>query len=278
MQRCFWATSILYLNDSAEFHHVRDLVSEWIKKTRTENSMGFPKEFRLLKGRETVFVRFLERQLSWSKALNTFVISFSEVYDDLSQWRAYGTGGGYCLGFAPSVLRQIGKGQGFNLVQCIYKPEVKNQLIGELMEESLRRFNEIEAQITDDDLASGLGIYVDLQPSATLSALGDEFFGKAQELASRIKNEAFEAEREWRLVSFKAPTQQTLQFRNGASMLIPYCLFQLPPEKEVLPVHQIVAGPSPHMPLNLSAVAALCRTKNVECSRFSKSHIPYRDW
>jgi hypothetical protein len=266
----------LYLNDSAEFHHVRQLVNEWIKRTRSQNSIGFPEEYRLLHGRESVFVRFLERQLTSSKALNTFVVSFSEVHDDLSQWRAYAVGGGYSIGFAPSQVRGLGEKQGFKLVQCIYDHDEKARLIAELMEESLVRFNEISGRITDDDLTAGLGIYADLGPSPALTALGDEFFSRAQELASRIKDQAFEGEREWRLISVQVPTQ--LHFRNGSSMLIPYRIFELPPKPEALSVREIVAGPSPHIFLNLSAVAALCRTHNVDCERISKSRVPYRDW
>ena len=267
-QRCLWASSILYLNDSAEFYHVRELMSEWMDKTG--NGSG--------SGKEPVFVQILKRQLGRSDALNTFVISFSELCDDLSQWRAYGAGGGYCLGFAPSLLRSIAESQGFALVKCIYDHDLKIQLVGELVKEHLTRFREVEADITDDDLGAGLGLYSDLDPSPTLRALSKDFFLQAQELASRIKSEAFESEREWRLVSVQPPEPEALRFRSRPSMLIPYRLFQLTRGDENPSLRHIVVGPSPHIQLNLTALAALSRTHKVALRAVSESRVPYRDW
>ena len=137
---CLWATSILYLNDADEFHHVRDLVANWIKRTRQDNSLEFPKDYRLLTGRQAVFVRFLERQLTGQRALHTYVVSFSALADDLSQWRAYGASGGFCLAFEPEWLKKVASKQHFELMECVYDDSEKNVLIEELMLEALADF------------------------------------------------------------------------------------------------------------------------------------------
>lgn len=275
---CIWATSILYLNDADEFHHVRHLVGDWIKRTRQDNHIGAPEEYRLLTGRQAVFVRFIERQLTGQRALHTYVISFSELADDLNQWRSYGSSGGFSLGFEADHLRAIASVQGFELFKCVYDDDAKRALIDSLMEEALSAFSATEAQITDDDLTAGLGIYADLGPSAALSALGDQFFLHAQQIACRIKNRAFQAEQEWRLVSVNQPDPAAMNFRNSKSLLIPYLKLQLAVNGQSVQLAALVAGPSPHTDLNLLSAATLCRAKSISGVKLYKTRLPYRDW
>ena len=275
---CLWATSILYLNDADEFHHVRHLVTDWIKRTRQENSLGFPEEYRLLTGRQATLVRFLERQLTGQRALHTYVVSFSELADDLSQWRAYGSSGGFCIAFESDWLREVASKQHFELFECVYNHSEKRTLVEKLMLEALADFAAIEAQISDDDLSAGLGIYMALGPSAVLSGLGDRFFLQAQQLACRIKNQAFQAEREWRLVSIKQPEPNSLNFRTNKSMLIPYLKFRLAEDSKPMKLSALMAGPSPHASLNMLAAATLCKAKALFGIELSRTRLPYRDW
>lgn len=273
-----WATSILYLNDADEFHHVRHLVTDWIKQTRQENSLGFPDEYRLLTGRQAAFVRFLERQLTGQRALHTYVASFSELADDLSQWRAYGGSGGFSLGFNRHSLIELGAKQDFQLYECVYDDSQKLSLVDALMTRALSDFDANAAQISDDDLSAGLGIYMDLGPSDTLSAIGDRFFLQALQVACRIKNKAFHAEREWRLVSTKQPPSEALSFRTTKSMLVPYVKIRLAEDEQPMRLTALLTGPSPHAGLNMLAAMTLCKSKSLIGLEVARSRLPYRDW
>jgi len=61
--------------------------------------------------------------------VDVFVVAFSTLDDDLSQWRAYGSGGGYCLGFRRSYLQQCVINSDFSFVECTYdRAEQQRQL------------------------------------------------------------------------------------------------------------------------------------------------------
>lgn len=196
----------------------------------------------------------------------------------MSQWRAYGTSGGFSLGFQRERLSHLAGQQGFVLYECVYDEDVKAELVNGLMEEAILEFASVDATITDDDLSSGLGIYADLQPSTALSALGDRFFLRAQQVACRIKSNAFQSEREWRIVSVKQPEPAALNFRSSKSMLIPFVKFKLAPDDEPTPLAGLTVGPSAHASLNLMAVAELCRSKTISGLAITKTKISYRDW
>jgi hypothetical protein len=102
--RALWASSILCLNDSAEFYHFGHVVGDWIKRNPE----------RLRRNRlDEEYVAFLHSMITADfqppgfTAIATYVASFSEEADDLSQWRAYGYGGGYCVGFSQKRLREL---------------------------------------------------------------------------------------------------------------------------------------------------------------------------
>ena len=164
------------------------------------------------------------------------------------------------------------------LYECIYDEPVKAELVNRLMEEAIAEFATIDVTITDDDLSSGLGIFTDLQPSAALSALGERFFLRAQQVACRIKSGGFQSEREWRLVSVTQPDPASLNFRSSKSMLIPFVKFKLARDSEPTPLAGLTVGPSAHASLNLMAVAELCRSKAIAGLEITRTKISYRDW
>src|SRR4051794_29757589 len=77
--KSIWASHIFYLNDTSEyqliFERARDLV------TRLNVLRNLAKEAPLLAGA----IQTDLRPAGW----DVFVASFSETWDDLSQWRAY---------------------------------------------------------------------------------------------------------------------------------------------------------------------------------------------
>jgi len=281
--KCLWATSILYLNDSQEFHHLSDLVTKWIDNTHSSNTIGESNDSLLLEGSESAFVQYLKHKLltGTMKALNTFVISFSSEGDDLNQWRAYGSGGGYSVGFEVDTLIELANTQCFEFMQCVYEDTEKEKLINLLMLKYLDKFRDVKNSLPSDDLFSGMGFYKDQQPSQTLENIGDEFFNEAQIIAAKIKHAAFSKEFEWRLVSTMVTENTDYHFRSDNSMMIPYVKLHLNKnDKKIVYFSHIVTGPSPHIQLNAISARQLCRTDSgvMLSNDVFVSSIPYRDW
>src|SRR5213075_2111995 len=80
-QRYLRATNFSFLNDPSELQYGRGLVVDMVRGAR-DASRGMPRRF---------FSRVLHLfELEASEEI--YVVSFTEREDDLSQWRAYGTG------------------------------------------------------------------------------------------------------------------------------------------------------------------------------------------
>ncbi len=96
-----FATQVSYLNDSLEQRYFGDLVLIGIKQRMVTNTD--PEIAILLK---VAHDALLNRDFS---AARHFVTCFSEVGDDLGQWRGYGGGEcGYAIGFQPDgVLKAV---------------------------------------------------------------------------------------------------------------------------------------------------------------------------
>lgn len=107
--RRLWASSIRHLNDSAECHHVADIVQDAV---RSKNEH--------LPTREQLLLRYLNAQLlsqpaefsaDYIREMNVagamYVACFSGHRDDLSQWRAYGKQGGVCIAVDTAKLQSI---------------------------------------------------------------------------------------------------------------------------------------------------------------------------
>src|SRR5215208_1615869 len=93
--KTIWASKIHYLNDSKEFALALDLARcELTERIKAATSPGDRSRLELL--RDTIYP--IEYTI---KGVNTCVCCFSELEDDLSQWRGYGGGSaGFSVGFA----------------------------------------------------------------------------------------------------------------------------------------------------------------------------------
>ncbi len=82
-----------------------------------------------LNSSSTLFLEKFRDSVSQYHGARTFVVSFSENPDTLSQWRAYSRGGGYFVGFDHQQLIQQAKKQGFALLPCVYDENLQKTLV-----------------------------------------------------------------------------------------------------------------------------------------------------
>ena len=208
-QACFYATHYSFLNDGFEIAYGKNLFDSFLERI-------YPNLF---------FEYFAKLKEDVNKNA-WFITSFSEVDDDLGQWRAYTDkiNGGVSIGFKSNeILKKISydifyssdialheKMANFflnqkpvNILKCMYK------------QDEIENFLQKEIQWIDTDFKTNM-----TRPdSIDKNTLYDAYLGNLTDLrlltASFAKNSSFSLEKEWRIVLWKDFTNEPLIFLAG---------------------------------------------------------------
>jgi hypothetical protein len=254
--RALWATHIRFLNDVREFIHAIDIAKTYIDKLKSTH--------------DPLLLDALASTLDGMPG-NTFVISFSECGDVLSQWRGYCRFGGYSLDFDTSRLMQFAGEQRFVLVKCTYERSEQENLIQSLVLQAVQAF---------PTYVPGAPSPSEMTESHRLNVFVSQwFFPKIQRLASAMKDPAFSEEREWRLIGALLKPLPPLDVRTRGSLLIPYEILRLesgasPAFEGVIP--RVLVGPNPDQDLAVFGLERLQQCKYISGLRIETSKIPYR--
>jgi hypothetical protein len=268
--KTIWASKIHYLNDSKEFALALDLARhELTKRISAATSQGDRSRLELL--RDTIYT---------IEGVNTCVCCFSELDDDLSQWRGYGGGdAGFSVGFTREWFRRVKETLGLSLIRCIYDPERRQRLIQDEIDEFLANNADKEPDYWDRNR-----LHVDPDRPRTFVALrhaGDDFAASLALIAPRIKHESFEDEKEWRLVAENVSAHK-LHHRPGRSMLIPYYKIPIGDDDKFDSIRKIVVGPTPHPVLSDASVRSLAIAAGLDnpdnMLETKTTIIPFRNW
>jgi hypothetical protein len=257
--RAIWASHAYYLNDSKEILHAVDVLSNKIERYVT--LMGMEKDYALQL--RTWLVSFRQT------AYHIFVFSLSEERSLLSQWRSYTPHGkGVSVGFSTQTINNLlNSNKGFRLAKCLYTQDEHNTLLDSLMEKLLVTFRQ------GDHPALGQKAH----PSQTYHPFFESFRNDFLQVLAIVKHEAFREEKEWRVLSpyYASYKGSQVQFRPGASMIMPYTVLDLP--KQGVLFEQVVLGPSRDINLSHSALSTYMSNRGV-CNVTFNSEIPYRQW
>lgn len=243
------ATSIQHLNDASEFHYASSVALQVVNELTTDTDV-----------KERMNAIIVSTQYQW----DAFVTSFSEQGDQLGQWRAYGQGGGFSIGFDVAPLKERAIEQGYGLVKCSYDARENKSEIRPLVEWAVQQ--------------------KPFEPKDTI-----HFLNEFLTIAPRFKHPSFTAEEEWRLVNVRqAPfthgkPYSDICYRPGKSFFIPYRMFALTSNqdpKTLLPISKVYVGPTPHADLSVWTVRNCLHTKALSMigTKVEKSSIPYRNW
>lgn len=197
--RQIWMTHTQYLNDRREFLHAVDLVRGEIQRLIGEQN-GRPREASTT--RMEALNKMRGAVSSSPEHINVCVCSFSEDSDSLSQWRAYGGSSGFAIGFSPGVLGAAVEKHGFFLAQCIYDPEAQRHVVSALVEEVL------------DEHLAGNAVFEDAESNEIFWKTGGNLLPYLYRYAPMLKDQAFEEEREWRIIS-RPITAHSLDYVKG---------------------------------------------------------------
>jgi len=259
-----WGTNILYLNDASEFSYANTLLSNEIA-TFCETNPDFKKD----KSWGYFFFESLENNINKllpSEHFSSYVCSFSEESDLLSQWRGYcKNSSGYSLGFKLSSLQSWMKKAGFAIKPCIYEERKQIDAIAKLLRKASGRFVlEVGREGKNWDAKS--------------KYIAADIVVEYIQLAPFLKHPKFEEEHEWRIVAnLKTEyVKDWIKFRSGSTMIIPYIEIPLPIEAESLVMDEVFIGPTNDRELSAASVNLLLKSRNVTCSRVKCSTIPYR--
>jgi hypothetical protein len=249
-----WATDYRHLNDRKEYRIGAKLLEDELGSQRLEEKHR----------------RAFDRLVAETQK-TCFVLSFSEMGDQLSQWRAYCPGGnGYALGFKLSnVLFASAQQHHFNLVRCEYDPREQKKLCHYLVQSF--RDGMITRQSwwpSDKDVPSRVrAFFARYQWNLALALV-----------MSALKHRGFEEEREWRLVSqYPDEALYGVAFRPGRFGVTPY--FELPltlKEDDRRQIDEIVIGPTPNRPASRAALDVLLLRCDIAVSRIKVSQTPLR--
>lgn len=259
--KCVWASHAYYLNDSREILHARDvlkaLVSEQIEQRGTDEK------------------EFLEQLRLWLKsfednAYHIYIFSLSQERSLLSQWRSYTPHGkGVSLGFSPGTLNSMLRRERFRIARCRYSLEEHRELLEVLLEKLLTTFRQKR---------EGLDHTRD-HPSQKYFKFLEGYRNDFLQVLSVIKHSSFKEEAEWRIISPYYPnfTVPEIQYREGASMLLPYIHLDIPQDTGGELFDEVLLGPSRDNNLSMSALGNFL-SKSGASLRTSSCGIPFRKW
>jgi hypothetical protein len=247
--REIWASHTQYLNDQREFTHAVAIIEDEIAAMKHEAQYTDRRDM-------------LDEMVSVLKdceTMNVCVCSFSERGDLLSQWRAYGGGSGFSVGFRGDFLRTITDGKEFWLAKCIYDEPDQRRVMRALLDDVIR-----ENEQRDPDHRK--------IPGGNLAAYLNRY-------APMLKHKSFEEEQEWRIISRPlACLFEEFDFRAGTSMLIPYYRMSLFTESEPFQIEQVIVGPTPNSRQSWNSVQSLLVKHELTHTKVLNTAAPFRNW
>ncbi len=247
--RSVWSSDIRYLNDAKDYAYAFEVFDRAFD-VRPRHGLKLQRHA----------VDGARDQLRSIRGLQTFVASFSEVGDLLSQWRGYcPPGQGVSVGFPVELLQRRAIAQAYMFEPCLYEPIKQCRVVRDLIE----RYLGIDHPEQNGQLHASVGLAVQLH-----------------KLAPRLKHPSFAEEREWRLISEpRVIAFPGVAFRQSRSFLVPYRHFTLTEGPEaVLTLGRITVGPNPHPELARQSINGFLSSRAVSGSRAHLSEVPYRPW
>jgi Protein of unknown function (DUF2971) len=268
--RCVWATDAAFLNDASEITYAgRQLelhLDNLVKALTMENpEHGSVERYRLavMGSALDALVKFNDPgeyapSSSYVSDGATYVSCFTERPDQLSQWRGYG-GRGYSIGFSRDGLNEL----------SIQGEEGRNAEVGDIsaVRYGPRAIEALCAEVTDH--------FRSRPPSAHPGTSGFfETVNYLMPLLARIKDNAFEEEREWRVAVSRYNQQPTdyVHFRDD-NRLVPYVRLGFDPAS----IAWVYIGPGADF-RDQRALRAFLRKNGYDLDRVwvEPSRAPYR--
>jgi hypothetical protein len=244
------ASNYRHLNDASEVQYGCEMVvNRLARDAKLPRSRAFEDAMLEVERKlRTRWNQYLDRQL-----MDIYVTSFCGVADRLSQWRAYGKPeGSYCIAFEISRFDGVGL---FWPRRVIYEPEEQQSEI----KAAIDRLEELSASLNADDVEFLLRLAM-------------------TELACRLKHPSFREEEEWRSIIDISDydAQDVIRFPpSDSGSARPFVeLIRGSVDSQLLPISQIIVGPSRDQPACVAMAHDLLERFGYQNAKLSGSRIP----
>ncbi|HTI88286.1 MAG TPA: DUF2971 domain-containing protein [Alphaproteobacteria bacterium] len=243
-----WSTQISCLNDHREFRHASTLFLQALEEYADTNTLDDDDRFLFEEARKALLADSAPK--NW-----WFVACFSDSKDDLSQWRAYSGGeGGYAIAFHAKAIALVGAADQSYLAPVQYDENIQRDIAREVAAGTFKFFREglktRGAEPREEWLRSFFAAWSDA----------------ITYLAPIVKHKAFAGEREWRFVrklrDTDFPRMRYVQRQMMMSRHLPLTLSTATSSsgKKLLPIAEVMVGPSRHKQVSQISVGDLLRT------------------
>lgn len=259
-----YATQLSGLNDTTELRYASKLFREALASLRSQVQED-PTSLAFIDGAIGFFKE--DADFPWQHVVPFFVTCFSEVEDDLCQWRAYGGGeNGYAIGFK---AKDLWGSPNSLLAGMNYDCDLHQKVARRAAEKTLEFFLEGLSKFSPSDL----------------NQWGREFLEAwnlaVSMVAPLVKDRAFAKEHEYRIVKgYVADDLANLKFRQKASLMSRHLPIQPGPRcgtKDYrLPIAEVMVGPCRHRQISRTGVATLLHQKGYRSDLVSISKIPFQ--
>jgi hypothetical protein len=268
--KALWASAARYSNDLSEVRYARELALPIFEAKKDL----FMKESH---ARFFELVRLSFRNPEWPEN-EAFMVSFCETDNLLSQWRGYGPGNGYAIGF--DLIKE-------NVVLMTTVQRIRLLLRrvdydSESQKTSLIRILENSASLLSKMLSTN-------SADSIISMLFASVIFSLAEWMYTVKDPAFAQEQEWKLLAIPPKAINKfppfLEFGDAydnyvginsrviGNRMVPYLEF-IPKKDERLPIVSVTCGPHSYQRLNARAVELLLASNGFEGVKVELSKIP----
>jgi Protein of unknown function (DUF2971) len=260
-----FATQVSCLNDSSEVIYASRLLRRALEGLLESISLE-----PATKAFAVRFVQALEENVETpNHAHNMFFVScFSQLEDDLGQWRSYAGGeNGVALGFR---LRMLIDNPSSYVGAVNYDSELHETLAKEVAQTTLDFYTKLRARQTTDSVAEFDDAFL---------AYWDE---QVQVLAPFVKDRGFSSEQEVRIVHpYTLEELQKVVILPRRTMMSRHLPLALPGGlvhgRQYLPFEQLMIGPGRHKQTSLVSASLLLEKHGYTWVTFRKSVRPYQE-
>ena len=214
----FWATDSFYLNDSSEGVYGKELLNSVVNE---EIDTHFTQKNEKDIAKKLVEASFQDKSIRNSR---TYIVSFCEKGDLLSQWRGYAGGSGISLGLSKQFFTTSIEMQNYP----------KSSIEWEFFKVSYGNDAKLIAQKLAKIIIKEISWYIQTLENVFDKVGGMEFFPNLNILSNIydrfiavVKHEGFAEENEWRLVGIEKAIPN-IKIRPSSQEMTPFVEFDFP--------------------------------------------------
>lgn len=246
------ATNFSFMNDPSEVEHALGVIQKVFDGERS-NQLGEPLPW---------FFDRVQANLNIELLSETYLVCFTGLRDDLSQWRAYGSASAerYAIGFDSEILRRIVRSRkNCRFVRVVYDPSDQEARVRAIVVKATAFLRQHAVSRKD------------IEPFAELVA---EHLAR---LLPLLKSPEYHAEDEWRIAICRPSSDlRDVECDTSRGVLRPFVTFAFPARPH-LPVSEvIVLAPSRPARALKAATVVLRRARILEVPP-RHSRIPFAD-